>query len=156
MNTNQNEEEILKQQIAELEAKLKPLKERQVEIRLEKAKNVEERIKQAQRGNGDFNPEELVFAAYSRCPCGAGMAYPTNVSFHGSWECSAILMGEADRRVIHESPLPFAFYEIKSENQPSADGATTRKKAEPKSDLQKAVEKARGGPTPPIQQLGYA
>ena len=82
--------------------------------------------------------DRLVFAAYSRCPCGAGLAYdpaaeePDSV-FHGpsAWDCSAIILGTAvasgqPGAVQHTGKLPFAFYEIKSENQPSARGLTTR------------------------------
>lgn len=93
---------------------------------------------------------ELIYAAFSRCPCGAGMAYPKNGDypahanrgdagpfnwpFGGWWDCSAILLGEAVEKgqpgsVEHTAVLPFAFYEIKSENQPSAKGATTRPEA---------------------------
>jgi hypothetical protein len=47
------------------------------------------------------------------------------------WDCSAILLGDAiasgePGAVKHTSQLPFIFYEIKSEHQPSANGATTR------------------------------
>lgn len=81
----------------------------------------------------------LVYAATLRCPCGAGMAYPKNGDYPGGepdgplrwpysgyWECSAILLGTADASVKHEAQLPFAFYEVKDEGQPSARGATTR------------------------------
>jgi hypothetical protein len=79
--------------------------------------------------------DRLVYAAHNRCPCGAGLAYdPTfedqNSVFKGPlsgcWDCSAILLGTADKNVRHTDKLPFAFYEIKSEGQPSAAGATTR------------------------------
>lgn len=82
--------------------------------------------------------ERLVYAAHARCPCGAGMAYdpigedkgsPFVGPLSGYWDCSAILLGAADTAVKHEARLPFAFYEIKSELQPSANGATTRPKA---------------------------
>lgn len=69
----------------------------------------------------------MIYAAYVRCPCGAGMAYEDNSDpFAGYWDCSAILLGTADVNVKHEAQLPFVFYEIKSEKQPSAEGATTR------------------------------
>jgi hypothetical protein len=84
----------------------------------------------------------LVFAATARCACGAGMAYdPTSEGVPGSpfkgpsqWECSNILRFRelsAEEQAVakaatHEAPLPFAFYEIKSERQPSQGGATTR------------------------------
>lgn len=73
---------------------------------------------------------KLIYAATKRCPCGAGLAYtPGDPS--GAWDCSAILLGEAipihqPGAVQHTAKLPFVFYEILSENQPSADGATTR------------------------------
>ena len=79
--------------------------------------------------------ERLVFAATSRCPCGAGLAYdPAGESgkpIHGYWDCSAILLGiavakEQPGSIQHTAQLPFVFYEIKSEGQPSAQGATTR------------------------------
>ncbi len=77
----------------------------------------------------------LVYAAHSRCPCGAGLAYDPlfedeNSVFvgplSGQWDCSKILLGTADKTVKHTAVLPFAFYEILSEGQPSAQGATTR------------------------------
>jgi hypothetical protein len=81
--------------------------------------------------------DRLVYAAYNRCPCGAGLAHdpayedPESVfrgPLSGFWDCSAILLGTADKGVTHTGKLPFAFYEIKSEQQPSAGGATTRPK----------------------------
>jgi hypothetical protein len=76
-------------------------------------------------------PDELTYAATARCPCGAGLAYDDTCvqdPFNGPsyWDCSAILLGTADRDAQHTDRLPFAFYEIKSEGQPSALGATTR------------------------------
>lgn len=65
----------------------------------------------------------LTFAAEKRCPCGAGLAYAPGDDY---WDCSAILLGTADKGVQHTAKLPFVFYEIKSENQPSANGRTTR------------------------------
>lgn len=84
--------------------------------------------------------DRLVFAASSRCCCGHGMAYdPTGVlgaddgpfKRPSQWDCSAILLGIADPVHYHDAPMPFAFYEVKSENQPSAGGHTTRTPAEP-------------------------
>ena len=79
--------------------------------------------------------KRMVYAAYDRCPCGAGLAYDplfedeTSVfkgPLSGYWDCSAILLGTADQSVKHTAKLPFAFYNVKSEQQPSAGGATTR------------------------------
>lgn len=84
-----------------------------------------------------WRDDELLYAATARCCCGAGLAYaPTDKGtgpFKGpsQWDCSDILTGRAipsgqPGSVKHDEPAPFAFYEIKSENQPSANGATTR------------------------------
>ena len=89
---------------------------------------ISERVKRTRRADPSaaFSAAELIFAAYERCVCGAGMAYPIGCSPHDAWHCSAILRGIASRERAHSSPMPFSFYEIKSENQPSANGATTR------------------------------
>ena len=78
--------------------------------------------------------KRLVYAAQARCPCGAGLAhwqgdrgvFSAEGGSGGYWDCSAILLGTADPDVQHTAKLPFVFYEIKSEHQPSARGATTR------------------------------
>lgn len=75
--------------------------------------------------------KKMIYAATKRCPCGAGLAYDDTCveepfKMPSYWDCSAILLGTADENVTHTARLPFAFYEIKSENQPSANGATTR------------------------------
>lgn len=82
-----------------------------------------------------LRPDDLLYAAYSRCPCGAGIATRRNAKTLAEqrWDCSAILLGEAipsgqPDSVQHCGEMPYAFYEIKSENQPSAQGATTRPK----------------------------
>jgi hypothetical protein len=72
---------------------------------------------------------DLVYAADTRCLCGAGMAYVRGGPDY--WDCSAILKGEAipkgqEGAVKHEAQLPFVFWSIKSELQPSANGRTTR------------------------------
>ncbi len=84
---------------------------------------------------------ELIYAATARCSCGAGLAYaPADTGdgtpFKGpsSWDCSDILTGRAvpsgqEGAKVHDEPAPFAFYEIKSEGQPSAQGRTTRPSA---------------------------
>lgn len=89
--------------------------------------------------------KRLIYAAHNRCPCGAGLAYDpagevgcedgTPFQMPNAWDCSAILLGTAIPKgqpgsVQHTGALPFAFYEVQSENQPSAGGATTRPKAE--------------------------
>jgi hypothetical protein len=69
----------------------------------------------------------LRFAAFTRCPCGAGIAYdPSNYPKVQHWDCAYIMLGIADPKVKHTALLPFVFYEVKSECQPSAGGCTTR------------------------------
>lgn len=85
--------------------------------------------------------DRLVFAARTYCHCGHGMAYdPLNevgrdesspFKMADRWTCSAILLGIADQNLVHQDPLPFAFYELESENQPSAGGQTTREPIAP-------------------------
>ena len=77
--------------------------------------------------------QDLLYAAYNRCPCGAGLAYVREGAdpFKGYWDCSDILLGRAKPKtdpahVQHTAQLPFIFYEVLSEDQPSAQGATTR------------------------------
>lgn len=123
----ETKDQLLKK-IADLENELKLLEEQLKNIYVSEENNVEERINKCHSMNDKFTQEELIFAAYARCSCGCGLAYPKNIGIHGSWYCSGILLGEAEPGSTHDSPLPFAFYEIKSENQPSANGATTRNK----------------------------
>lgn len=80
---------------------------------------------------GTLTDAELIYAAGARCPCGAGLAYAKGIGAHGYWDCSDILTGRAvpkgqDGAKQHCDHYPFVFYEIKSERQPSAGGATTR------------------------------
>lgn len=74
---------------------------------------------------------QLTYSAYSRCPCGAGLAYRIGDT---AWDCSAILLGEAAPKddpgsVKHTARMPFVFWEVKSERQPSANGRSTRPKS---------------------------
>lgn len=95
--------------------------------------------RKAERELPDLNnltEDDLVYAADARCPCGAGLAYVKNCGPYGRlahWDCSDILLGRAiptgqDGSKLHTGKLPFQFYEIKSEKQPSANGRTTRPK----------------------------
>lgn len=118
----------------------------QAEIAETEAKLVELRKKfdEQYKADGRAQPllERMTFAAYTRCECGAGMAYDPyqeddpNSPFKGptKWECSNILLYETFDRdkkaevkaAVHSPPMSFNAYEVKSENQPSANGATTR------------------------------
>lgn len=120
------EKEQIQEQVDNLEKQLEPLKERLREIYSQESQEVAEKIKRCEKATDKFLKDELRYAAYSRCPCGAGLAYPKNIGIHGAWYCSSILLGEAVPGTTHEAPKPFAFWEIKSEDQPSANGATTR------------------------------
>lgn len=77
------------------------------------------------RDGPPFTDGELVYAATCRCACGQGMAYPKEIGSARQWTCSAKLKGTANEAEPHDV-LPFAIYEIKSEQQPSAFGQTTR------------------------------
>lgn len=94
--------------------------------------------------NRPFKDKHLKYAASGRCRCGAGLAYPKGLPYakgldqkFNYWDCSAILTGKIEPEKINEKDsddnylhprYPFAFYDIKSEDQPSAFGATTRPK----------------------------
>lgn len=69
-----------------------------------------------------FIDAELTYSRSHLCPCGYGLAYPSNCDLSHYWDCSAILKGIANPDVKHCGQLPFVFYEIKSEN----DEMTTR------------------------------
>lgn len=82
-----------------------------------------------------FKDKNLRYAARNKCPCGAGLAYVRGLPYSKAfgrdfnyWDCSDILTGRASKDVEHTAQLPFMCYEIKSEDQPSAYGATTRPK----------------------------
>ena len=78
-------------------------------------------------------PDGLIYSATSRCKCGAGLCYDeSKAGINGCWTCSVCVL--ADRanlpmegwdKSAHQA-FPFREYEIKSETQPSANGATTR------------------------------
>lgn len=119
--------EIVQNQIKHFEDLLKPLKDELTSIYNAEAEEVDRRISLARRGMGDFTLDELRFSATARCECGAGFAYPVNISFYaGAWECSAILMGKADRNVLHSGCMPFASHEVRSESQSILGNITTR------------------------------
>lgn len=96
-----------------------------------------------------FTVMELLYAADTRCTCGAGLAYPLNISEAmklNAWVCSRVLLGEVVIDTSKSDPkpnglgpirrydltgaehvgLPFWCYSVKSEGQPSAMGASTR------------------------------
>lgn len=113
----------------ELHAEAKALDEKSMDLKRQALEARQEELRQIPIG------ERLVYAAYGRCPCGAGLAYdpcyedkssPFVGPLSGYWDCSEILLGTARTDVKHTDKLPFAFYEVKSEGQPSANGATTR------------------------------
>jgi hypothetical protein len=80
------------------------------------------------KANPVFTDDELIYSAYSLCPCGHGLAYPAACGPNHYWDCSAILKGTADQSVKHTGQLPFAFYDVKAERM----GRTTRGVFRPK------------------------
>jgi len=95
---------------------------------LKVADSVISKINEIHTGSGEsFNSEGLIYAAKVRCACGSGMAYPDGIGPAGFWDCSSILLGNPEAlSATHDSMKSFAMYSIKSEKQPSANGATTR------------------------------
>src|SRR4051794_7590767 len=86
------------QQIYAVEAQKKPLQDEYNNLSKAISDTIERRIRSLARGEGAgrFTPDELIFAASSRCECGAGLAYPDGIGAWGFWDCSAILLGTAD------------------------------------------------------------
>ncbi len=79
------------------------------------SKKVEDRMN---AGTPPFTVDELEFAKESVCPCGEKLAYPKGSGPHGSWDCSAILMGTSIHKgepgaVTHTDRKPFAFWKVK-------------------------------------------
>lgn len=89
--------------------------------------NFDEKWGKFERGEFTFKDEDLIYSAFAVCSkCKAGLAYPKDCGMAHQWTCSNVLKGIGTDNG-HEA-FPFAFYSIKSENQPSAGGATTRPK----------------------------
>lgn len=94
------------------------------------------RFKQRLESGVPFTDDELLYSAYTLCPCGHGLAYPKGC---GGWhyrDCSAILKGTADKNVTHTGKLPFAFYDVKSENERRGTTRGVFKPQPPKPDAQ--------------------
>ena len=70
---------------------------------------------------------DLVYAAESRCSCGAGMAYPPLTlgasEMATAWTCSRVLRGEvsSDGHTV----LPFAFWKVREETSINNGGKYT-------------------------------
>jgi len=123
-----NKKEELTQKIKELESQLAPLKEELRDIWHAEEQAIQVRIYEAYKMKSAFSDDELLYSATARCNCGAGMAYPHGTGIRGAWHCSDVLTGRAKDVTVEHSQLSFMMYEIKSEDQPSANGATTRPK----------------------------
>lgn len=94
----------------------------------QKTDNFEEKWDKFEKGEFTFKEEDLIYSAFARCSkCKAGLAYPKDCGMRHQWTCADVLKGVGTDNG-HEA-FPFAFYEIKSETQPSAAGATTRPKS---------------------------
>lgn len=123
---NRDQEDAILAQAKEIERK------RMAEY-VAKAEAVQARV----AGAGDpFTDSELVYAASSRCRCGAGFAYPAGVGGNGSWYCSAVLKDKALRgqpAQDHDEAMPFAFWSVRSESQIARNGGivTTRPEGAP-------------------------
>ena len=80
-----------------------------------KEKNEEFRLRLIE--NPIFADDELIYSAKTLCPCGHGLARPKDCGPNHYWDCSAILKGISDMKATHTGRLPFAFYDIKAENE---------------------------------------
>jgi len=100
---------------------------------------LEQSEKSLEAGTRNVTDADLIYAATDRCVCGAGIAYfreaeiRDNKPGHNSWVCSKVLKAKVGELAREIDPfygkhllLPFAFYAIKDEGQPSAQGITTR------------------------------
>lgn len=72
----------------------------------------------------------LVYSARERCACGAGFAYDSRNLRRADWDCSAIILGDAlfsagERGAVDHS-APCQYFDLVSERQPAAMGASTR------------------------------
>lgn len=107
-----------------------------------KAKALRDRAAELQDAATAARPifDRMIYSAAARCACGAGLAYDPAEKGDGpfkgpsAWKCGDIIRFDilsaeeqvAVKAATHDRGFPFAFYEIKSENQPSANGQTTR------------------------------
>ena len=93
-----------------------------------------------------YTPEELIYSAYKRCRCGAGLAYPKSCKDpYYFWGCGHIMSTdikfrpitqptgpfdpgiiEDENGVMHDGGFSFVFYEIKPETCKCVNGSTTR------------------------------
>jgi hypothetical protein len=134
MSDTQKQIDELRQKIKEYESGVKPLKDELNSLYRKQEDEVLALINQSRVGKHRFHDSDLVYSAGARCRCGEGLAYPNGIAVHGSWFCAGILTGRAFdlpnfKEVEHDDRFPFAFYDIKSEGQPSAQGHTTRPKS---------------------------
>ncbi len=96
----------------------------------QKSEDFNSRWERFVKNNEFFTDDDLVYSAWARCDkCKAGLAHPKDCGAFHQWTCSNVLKGIGTDE--GHGCYPFAFYSIKSEGQPSAQGATTRPKAQP-------------------------
>ena len=95
----------------------------------EKDEQFKARWKEFDEHRQPFTDDELRYSAYDRCKkCNAGLAYPIDCGGHHQWTCSNVLKDIGTDKG-HDAFL-FIMYSIKSEDQPSCNGNTTRPKPE--------------------------
>jgi hypothetical protein len=80
-----------------------------------------------------YNDEDLFYSRVALCPCGHGLAYIKECGSQRFWDCSAIFKGIADLTIEHSAQLPFAFYDIKGEQDYNGKVSTTRGVFRPRS-----------------------
>lgn len=86
--------------------------------------------------------KDLLYAATSRCQCGAGLALPLDHDLSWklrAWMCSAVLKGESTEGAAHNS-YPWAMYKIREETSINNNGGMTTR---PAGTVARTVGKAK-------------
>lgn len=116
---------ITKAQYEDAIAKMSEAKETIRAYRNQPDEDFKARWERFKKNDEFFTDVDLIYSAGAKCDkCGAGLAYPKASQSLHQWFCSNFLKGVFKDK--GHSEYSFDFYEIKSENDPSARGATTR------------------------------
>lgn len=118
-------ERITPEQYEEAKKSLNEAQELINKYHIQKGEDFKKRLESGE----PFTDDELIYSRYTRCPCGAGLAYPKDCSPGHYWDCAAILNGTAEHGKQHTAQLPFNTYDVKGELYNGPEGSpTTRPK----------------------------
>lgn len=98
---------------------------------------IKQKLQQRRFNHNNLKESDITYSSTARCCCGAGLAYVKGChkikGADTAWDCSDILMNRAIEKgkegsQKHSDLYPFAFWDIKSENQYNHSGGklTTR------------------------------